>query len=134
MSTTPAPSAPTQASATSAATASARPDRGEYSEVTLVGRLGAVVPSVLPSGDEVVTCRVLIGRAPRDRGPSGRVSVDAIDVVAFTAATRRRLTALAEGDTVEVSGRLRRRFWRGSAGLASRTEVEARSVRRRPTP
>ncbi|MBM3689814.1 MAG: hypothetical protein FJW80_09230 [Actinobacteria bacterium] len=58
-------------------------------EVVLEGRLAGVGRKVLPSGDEAVTFRVVVARAPRDRGPSGRVSVDAIDCI-----EARRLTAL----------------------------------------
>jgi len=99
-------------------------------EVRLVGRVSGVTQSTLPSGDEIVTFRVVTDRLASQRGPSGRVMVDTLDCVAFAAAVRRKAAALADGDWVEVAGALRRRFWRGTSGAASRTEVEVRRVSR----
>lgn len=112
-----------------ASTASPVP-AGPRNEVILVGRLSAPVLRRLPSGDEIATFRIVVDRDARDRGPSGRVRVDALDCSAFTAGVRRRVESLPEGCVVEVVGRLRRRFWRGPAGATSITEVEARSLRR----
>ena len=73
-------------------------------EVTLVGRVsGAPVSRDLPSGDAVVTLRLVVPRAPH-RGSA----------------------ALRKG----VEGALHRRFFRAGGGAASRYEVEARSIRR----
>jgi single-strand DNA-binding protein len=97
-------------------------------EVRLVGRVSGVAGSTLPSGDEIVTFRVVTDRIASQRGPSGRVMVDTLDCVAFSAAVRRKALRLADGDWVEIVGALRRRFWRGASGTSSRTEVEVRRV------
>lgn len=99
-------------------------------DVVLVGRLSGVTDRVLPSGDEVTTFRVVVDRPVKSRGPSGRVTVDAIDCSAWTATVRRRVRAIADGEWVEIQGALRRRFWRAGAVPTSRVEVETRSVRR----
>ncbi len=100
-------------------------------EVHLVGRVSAVEdPRTLPSGDVVVALRVVVPRA-RDRSGA---RVDAIDVACWSAPTRRRAEGLAVGDEVEVTGALRRRFFRSGSGATSRYEVEARALRRRRRP
>jgi single-strand DNA-binding protein len=59
-----------------------------------------------------------------DRPESGdRRGFDAIDCTAFTARLRRSALGWQPGSVIEVTGALRRRFWRGSAGLASICEV-----------
>lgn len=95
--------------------------------VVLVGRLAApAITRTLPSGDLMTAFRVVVGRPPglgspaRPRSPT----VDTIDCVSWRADMRRRAEAWLPGDTIEVEGSLRRRFWRGSAGAASRSEVE----------
>ena len=102
-------------------------------EVLLVGRVPAAPEErVLPSGDVLVTWRVVVGRVPARRPPEGvrAPTVDTLDCVAWTASARRAASALVADDVVEVSGALRRRFWRAGAGAASRCEVEVSSVRR----
>ncbi len=106
-------------------------------EVRLVGRLGAdAVSKTLPSGDVVVTFRVVTRRvSPRARRPGvdgaePGPQVDALDCVAWRADVRRSVTRWDAGDVVEVSGALRRRFWRTAAGPASRVEVEVTRARR----
>ena len=103
-------------------------------EVVLVGRVsGAPEERELPSGDALVSFRVVVARPPGQRsGSSGRrpPTIDTLDCVAWSAGARRTARSLAEGDVVAVEGALRRRFWRGATGATSRTEVEATSVRR----
>jgi single-strand DNA-binding protein len=108
-------------------------------EVALRGRASASGEErTLPSGDVIVTLRVIVpreGAAARRAGSAGagearRAAVDTIDVVCWTARTRRAALRLAAGDGVEVGGALRRRFFGGSGGRQSRYEVEATSVRR----
>jgi single-strand DNA-binding protein len=84
----------------------------------------------LPSGDEAVTFRVVVDRPARQRGPSGRVRVDALECIAWTATARRRVLACRDGDVIEVTGSLQRRFFRAGGAPSSRTEVVAREVRR----
>lgn len=102
-------------------------------EVLLVGRVPAAPEQrALPSGDALVTWRVVVGRPPGRPLPEGvrATTVDTLDCVAWTASTRRAATALLPDDVVEVTGALRRRFWRAGAGAASRCEVEVSTVRR----
>lgn len=103
----------------------------QINEVRLVGRLSTQPTSKqLPSGDELVSLRVVVRRPRATSGAARRPTVDAIDVVCWSAVTRRRALTLTPDDTIEVSGALRRRFWRGDGGVTSLCEVEARSVRR----
>jgi len=103
-------------------------------EVVLVGRVsGAPEERELPSGDALVSWRVVVDRpAPRRAPPPGvrRPTVDTLDCVGWTGPVRRTALGLADGDLVSVHGSLRRRFWRAGAGAASRTEVEVEVVRR----
>lgn len=110
-----------------------RPAPERTNEVRLVGRVSAVAPErELPSGDLLVTFRLTVPR-PRVRGRSRpAASVDAIDVACFTAVTRQRAARLKVGDSLEVRGALRRRFFRGAAGVQSRYDVEAMTLRRPP--
>lgn len=101
-----------------------------HSEVHLRGRLSGVTELDLPSGDEAVTFRVVVDRPVRQRGPSGRVRVDALECIAWTATARRRVLACHDGDVIEVTGSLQRRFFTSGGGPSSRTEVVAREVRR----
>jgi len=96
-------------------------------EVRLVGRVSAAPESKqLPSGDVVVQLRVVVGRPPSER----KTHVDTIDVSCWTASARRAALRQHEGDLVEVSGALRRRFFRAGASTQSRYDVEAVTVRR----
>ena len=105
--------------------AAALQDEGEeqINEIRLRGRVSAdPVVRVLPSGDEIVTMRLVVGR------PDGRS--DALEATAWTAGLRRRLLAWHAGDIVEIEGALRRRFWRTPQGAASRWDIEVSAGRR----
>lgn len=109
------------------ATATEVPQRND---VVLAGRLPADPEErTLPSGDVLVAFRVVVARPPGRTGGRGPV-VDTIDCVAWQAAVRRTVLGWSAGDAVEVSGALRRRFWRTGGGAASRTEVEVLRARR----
>lgn len=99
-----------------------QPTSQAFNEVRLLGRWAAAVPRVLPSGDEVVTARLVVPRA--DCG------VDTIDCSLWRADLRRRALRLPLGSVVEVQGSLRRRFWRTPTGPASRYEVEVLKLRK----
>lgn len=116
------------------------PEGGEArNEVLLWGRVSAAAEQrELPSGDLIVTMRVVVKRPEPPRRarslPEGRArppGVDTIDVVCWSASARRSALRLAADDRVEVVGALRRRFFGGAAGRQSRYEVEATAVRRR---
>jgi single-strand DNA-binding protein len=98
-------------------------------EVSLTGRVGAAPEQrALPSGDVLVSFRLVVDRPPprRERGPT----VDTIECAAWLGTVRRTVLAWSPGDVVEVTGALRRRFWRGGAGAVSRTEVEVLRAKR----
>lgn len=94
-------------------------------EVFLRGRLAAEpVPRTMPSGDELCSFRLTV---PRPEGE--RTRVDSIECAATNARVRRSLARAQPGDECEVTGSLRRRFWRSAQGLASRYEVEVSGLR-----
>ena len=103
-------------------------------EVLLVGRVSGVPEArELPSGDCLVSFRLVVDRPAGARRPPDGVratTVDTLDCTAWTPGLRRSARGLAAGDVVEVTGALRRRFWRAAGGAASRTEVEVAQVRR----
>jgi len=102
-------------------------------EVRLCGRVSNQPDQrVLPSGDQLVSLRVIVPRPAKRAGSS--VSVDTFDCVAWTARTRAALLRLEPDDQVDITGALRRRFWRGENGAVSRVEVEISRVRRLPRP
>jgi single-strand DNA-binding protein len=113
-----------------------RPPEGEWAmdyvnSVHLVGRVTATgEPRELPSGDTVLTLRVVVPREERRRDRS-RSGVDTIDVACWTPTARRSASRCEVDDHVEVEGALRRRFFRAGGAVASRYEVEARRVTRR---
>ncbi len=99
----------------------------EVNEVRLVGRVsGAPRQRSLPSGDELWSFRVVVPRPPTDRS---RQPVDALECVAWSARVRRSVARWSDGDLVEVTGSIRRRFYRAGGATASRVEVEATRAR-----
>jgi single-strand DNA-binding protein len=97
-------------------------------EVRIRGRLSSEAePRELPSGDVVVTFRVIVDRMPPE---AGRQRVDTIDCAAWTARVQRSAQSWSPGDLVEVTGALRRRFRRSGTGVSSRFEVEVTRARR----
>ena len=106
-------------------------------EVRLVGRISAAPEErVLPSGDTVWTFRIVVPRPADDRGGGSRQTVDALECAVWAGRVRRSVAAWAVDDVVEVSGSLRRRFFRAGGAAASRFEVEVsrgRLIRRAGT-
>ena len=95
-------------------------------EVRLDGRVsGDPEERQLPSGDRIWVFRVVV---PRD-SPRGRQTVDVVDCTAWDGRTRRSVSRWRDGDQVEVTGALRRRFFRSGGATVSRVEVEVRSGR-----
>jgi single-strand DNA-binding protein len=107
-------------------------DTTARNEVLLVGRLAAPAEErELPSGDVITTFKLVVERTGSRRPSVGRqITLDTLECVGWTAATRRTVTSMSAGDVVEVKGALRRRFWRGRNGPASRYEVEVDRVKR----
>ncbi|MFC3994531.1 single-stranded DNA-binding protein [Nocardiopsis sediminis] len=100
---------------------------GHRNDVLLAGRITAE-PAVreLPSGDHLVTWRISITRPPAERRPNQ--PADPITCVSFHESMQDATRGWRIGDIVQVSGSLRRRFWRTPGGSTSVIEVEARSV------
>ena len=99
-------------------------------EVVLRGRVAAPADErELPSGDTIVTARLIVDR---DSAALGRSSqrVDTIDCVAWLRRVQRSMRGWEQGERVEVTGAIRRRFFRGATGPVSRVEVEIRTVTR----
>lgn len=125
-------------------------------QVRLVGKVsGEPERRELPSGDVVVNLRLVVARGsqaasghPPTKGvgaeatspggasaqlsPSRRSKVDTIELACWSVATQATAEDAGIGDVLEVTGALRRRFYRGAAGLASRYEVEVENLRVRP--
>jgi single-strand DNA-binding protein len=97
----------------------------DVDRVYLRGRLAAeAVARTLPSGDELSVFRLIV-----DRPDGDRVRVDSLDCSASKPRVRQTVARARPGDELEVSGSLRRRFWRSVGGLASRYEVAVVSAR-----
>lgn len=91
-------------------------------QVSLIGRIsGEPIERELPSGDKVVTFRIVV---PREEG-----GVDTIDCSAWTSVLRRKALTMTDSEAA-VTGALRRRFWQSGKGVASRYEVEALTLER----
>jgi single-strand DNA-binding protein len=104
--------------------------QAQCNHVVLTGRVAAeAVERELPSGDTIVTARVIVDRdTARDNKPGPRV--DAIDCVAWGARPQRTMRTWQPGEIVNVEGALRRRFYRVPSGPVSRVEVEVTRARR----
>jgi single-strand DNA-binding protein len=98
--------------------------------VALRGRVSsAPLERELPSGDAIVTFRLVL---PRDRTAmtaKSKQTSDWVDCVAWGARTRRTTGRWRVGDVVEVDGALRRRFFRAQERSSTLVEVEVLSAR-----
>lgn len=102
----------------------------DNNRVHLIGRVSAAPePRVLPSGDEILSFRLVVRRSPAARRRSKQV-VDTIECSVWTAALRRSVARIEPGTEVTVTGALRRRFSRGGAGVASWVSVEVDSCKK----
>lgn len=77
----------------------------------------------LPSGSSIVSVRVAMTREKTAMAGS-RATSDWVDCVAWAARPKKAVARWNVGDTVEVEGALRRRFFRSGDIPASRVEVE----------
>ena len=78
----------------------------------------------LPSGTPIVSFRVVIPRSATVMTKGSRQRSDWIDVTAWTSLARRRAASWHLGDTVLVTGALRRRHYRAGEIAGSRVEIE----------
>ena len=99
--------------------------------VELRGRVSsAPVDRELPSGAAITTFRMSIPRARTAMTVGSSQSVDWVDCAVWSARTRRTVSGWGVGDQVEVTGALRRRFFRAGEGASTRLEVEVLGARR----
>ncbi len=100
-------------------------DERTRNEVCLAGRVSsAPVSRELPSGDCVVTFRLVMQRDRTPMAAKSRQSSDWVDCAAWGARARRSAASWQVGDQVELEGALRRRFFRDAGGASTRLEVE----------
>ncbi len=93
-------------------------------DLLLRGRVSAcAIEKELPSGDKVVEFRLIVTRAER-------AGVDTLDIAAWSSKMRRSALSLKEGEWVEITGSIHRRFWSSPTGVASRWQVEAAEIAR----
>lgn len=113
-------------------------DIGEQvNDVRIRGRVsGAPRRRRLPSGDEVVSIRVVVprtGEAPRG-GSTRVIRSDTVECAAWSGRPQAAMADLLPDEHVFVTGALRRRFWRAGGAVASTFEVEVHQVERVPGP
>jgi single-strand DNA-binding protein len=93
-------------------------------DVLLRGRVSSTaVEKELPSGDKVAEFRIVIARGDE-------LGFDTIDISAWSSKLRRSASSLKPEEWVEVSGSIKRRFWRSTTGLASRWQIDASEITR----
>lgn len=115
--------------------AAGRETVAHLNSVRLIGRLSDT-PELrrLPSGDEIVVFRLVVTREVlrRDTVQPDRpgVTVDTLECTGWRADVRRSARSWKAGDVIEVSGALRRRFFRAGPTAASRYTVEVARVKR----
>lgn len=99
--------------------------------VSLAGRVSSTpVERELPSGDRVVTFRIVMARDQTPMTAKSKQVSDWVDCAAWGGRVRRSVLSWQVDDQVEVEGALRRRFFRNAGGAASRVEVEVLAARR----
>jgi len=97
-------------------------------EVHLVGRVsGGPRKRELPSGDGLLEFRVVVDRPAGSH--RGRQRIDVVDCVVWSGRLLRTVSAWSADDVVDVTGHVRRRFFRTAVGTGSRVEVEVRTAR-----
>ncbi len=94
-------------------------------QVVLTGRVSSG-PTVkdLPSGDQIVTFRLSVGRQRTAMTTRSRAAADSVDCTAWTVRLRHTVARWQVGDRVEVHGALRRRFYAAGGTTTTRLEVE----------
>jgi single-strand DNA-binding protein len=103
----------------------------EDNAVQLRGRVCSTpLERELPSGAVITTFRLSVPRAKTAMTTGSSQTVDWVDCTAWSGRARRSVGGWAVGDQVEVSGSLRRRFYRSGDGSSTRLEVEVLGARR----
>lgn len=99
--------------------------------VELRGRVSsAPAERELPSGAMITTFRMSVARARTPMTAGSSQSSDWFDCVAWSARARRSVGGWVVDDQVEVTGALRRRFFRAGEAPSTRLEVEVLGARR----
>lgn len=99
--------------------------------VSLAGRVSsAPIERELPSGDRVLTFRLVMTREQTAMTARSKQVSDWVDCAAWSGRARRSVASWQVDDRVEIEGALRRRFFRGPNGASSRVEVEVLGARR----
>jgi single-strand DNA-binding protein len=102
-------------------------------EVRIRGRVsGEPRHRHLPSGDEVVSIRVVVPRPEGVLGSDKGVGVDTFECVAWTRRLQSVMARLSGDEHVSVTGALRRRFWRAGGAVASMVVIEVERLTRVP--
>jgi single-strand DNA-binding protein len=92
-------------------------------EVRLVGRLSAdPAERTMPSGDTLWTFRLVVERP--EAGVRRGQQVDTLDCAVWGGRVKRSVPTWSQGDLVEVTGAIRRRFYAAGAAKLSRYQVE----------
>ncbi|MFL6090501.1 MAG: single-stranded DNA-binding protein [Aeromicrobium sp.] len=100
--------------------------------VRIAGRVsGTPLERQLPSGDRVVSFRVVVPRRAAVRRRTRR-SVDTVECSAWSVRMRRAALRLGDGADVAVTGELRRSFRRTGAGVTSWVTVDVDQIDRVP--
>jgi len=101
------------------------PESTTANGVRLCGRVStAPEERELPSGSVILTLRISVPREPTPMTQGSKQQSDWVDCSVWSARTRRTAARWRAGDTVEIEGALRRRFYRGGDGTSTRLEVE----------
>ncbi len=96
--------------------------------VAVSGRVSqAAEVRILPSGDELVTFRVIVGR-PAAALKRSKQKVDTFECVVWLAKLRKAAARLEAGEQVEVTGQLRRRFSRAKGVPTSFVSIEVEAI------
>ncbi len=98
--------------------------------VAVVGRISQPAElRVLPSGDELATFRIIVAR-PAASLKRSKQKVDTFECVVWSARLRKSVSRLESGESVEVTGQLRRRFTRAQGSPASFVSIEVEAIRK----
>lgn len=93
--------------------------------VSLRGRISsAPIERALPSGDVILTFRIVLTRERTPMTAKSKQASDWVDCVAWGGRVRRSVGRWRVDDVVELEGALRRRFFKLASGTSTRVEVE----------